>query len=1259
MKKALTLLLPALTALAASATPVDFGSIRHWTGTGPNRAALVVQYNSETYGDDAYVYGYRWENGENPTGEDMFKAICANSTRLSLLTQFTGQYGSTVCGIGYGLNQAPLKAVTFDFEKAKNFEFINFDYYAPGSGDIDYGQTSAPGDAAPDMAQDAIDAAKQASHVIQHPFDFRTYGYPAYDYDCWDIAPETPGIGNGTLDTKWKSAWYEGYWSYWTASSAEGEWQYSGTGFTGRRLSDGCIDGWSFTQFDAPQVGGIGEGTVPCEGGEIVYVPARLTASPVDHSKAQRIIGEGAHEIPVMIQFGDREKIDNIIYLLRFNDVLPKVQYIIGKLATADPLLSATLTNNEGKVWFDANSDGVFNNCDAEAEGSWTATEYEDAIVISAGEPVEPAYLFYLPAIEAEGVWVPDALTYNLSDNYDYIPLLVQPRAEHATLNYTWYRRSDDKPTHSSNESTIVSSVSTSATTFGRLTYKGDKTGKVYMHVRARIGNGSDYAYSNICEFTLTEPEIPIQTISFEHQTLACPLNSEIANAVSYTPANATYTGIKVATSDRTVATATGTKMPPVFKTTTKGGTATLTCSSALNPEITASFNIVSNLINPVEDIAIKGVEGDVITLNPKEMIGIIAEITPSNADIKDVNVTISDNGTGRDDYIATMYRVNYWDLNNNRTQFYELSGHRAGECKLTVTSTDGTNFSKEFTVKVTEPDRTPLENGYTDGTIILNEEWFGHTNGGLNYLTKDNEIIYQAYERENPGMSFGCTSQHGVIWGGYLMVASKQAQDGGDPLPGGGRFVIADAKTLKRLGSLDNLSWEGKSGDGRAVCGITATKVYVSASNGIYIIDITDPTNPAVTGVVSGMSTDTSDLYSNQVGDMVNAGKYVFALMQGKGLLAIDPETDKVVEVIDENAGAVTMTGDGTVWYAGATDGCMTLTPVKPGTIEKGDAVTFPAEVGIVSTGWGAWRTAALYGSPTDNDIYFMPGGASIVGGGTVYFRYTPGDDPATIKPFFNLGDVTGMTVMGEEVGQQAYGVARYDYRNDKFIVMTTHKGAASGQYRDNWTHVINPNDGSVIKTVTLRPYYWFQSLPIMPDTEVATLDKDYAGVAIDLAENRAFVEVDLSDIISDPDSYKALISFSLPAETAAESEIAEAKIEGNKLIVTPKNAGETNILINVVSSGLASTVSIPVKVTDSTSGLGNIGAEEGSIRAEGNRIYINGYCGKEFSLYSTAGHEMARFTADTDNYVAQFGIAPGIYLLHAEGVSVKIVIR
>ncbi|MCM1377576.1 MAG: hypothetical protein NC097_04110 [Clostridium sp.] len=276
MKKLLLngIILLSTTLGAYAQVPIDLDKITNWSGEGSNRAALAITKGTDPNKDQTWVWGYRFdvtkdENGKNvyPTGEDMFKAICANNDNLVLLTQYTGQYGSTVCGIGIGNAGSILENLHFDFEMAKTYEWINFDYYSVNT---TFGQKVAPGDNTPVMAQQAIDDALE-SHYIQHPIDAKAYGYPAYDYDCWKAKTTMPA------ENMWLAGWYEGYWSYWTGSSGE-DWMYSGTGFTGRQIRDGYIDGWTYTIFEEAGMGGMGDGTIPCEdAGLLYYVPANHT----------------------------------------------------------------------------------------------------------------------------------------------------------------------------------------------------------------------------------------------------------------------------------------------------------------------------------------------------------------------------------------------------------------------------------------------------------------------------------------------------------------------------------------------------------------------------------------------------------------------------------------------------------------------------------------------------------------------------------------------------------------------------------------------------------------------------------------------------------------------------------------------------------------------------------------------------------------------------------------------------------------------
>ena len=1257
MRKIVTLISIALASISAAAHPIDFSKIRHWTGTGSNRAALVIQFNGDTFGgSDAYVWGYRWEDGQKPTGEDMMKAICANSSRLSMLTQYTGSMGSTLCGIAYSLNQEMLRHVFFNFDKAKEFEFINFDYYHVNSF---MGQTEAPGDNAPILAQEAIDEAIAGTHYIQHPFDYGKYGYPAYDYDCWDMDKEiNRKTGTNSYEPKWLSAWYEGYWGYWCANSSDQDWMYSGTGFTGRVLVDGAVDGWSFTQFESAMVGGMGEGVAPCENVEILYMPKKYGVS-VDASKCVRSVGEGAQAIPLIVKFGNPAKIDNVALMLRFDSEMPSVQDVLSLLDN-DPAFSldgATLN-------IDADGDGVFNKAgdDTYLAGEWRLTEYEDCIVLSCEEENTSKYLLYLPATGRPAVVIPDALSYNLSDNKDYIPVFVQRDMQYDAINYAWYRRSDTEAITSSNSSDIIKSVSTTAATFGQLGYTGSKAGDVYLHVRVRTGKGASYTYSNICRFTLLPPEIPLERIEFAQSIIDAPLNSTIENEMIFYPGNATYTGLTYSTSNNKVATANAS----AFRTTKTPGSATITVASIWNPEVKTSFDIVSALRHPVTDLAIKDIDGDVIVLNPKQMIGIIADITPADADIPDFTVTLTGNGDSKENFIASMYKVNYWDENNTRIQFYELSGHRVGECTLTLTSTDGSNVTKTYTVRIEDQDHTPLENGYADGTLVLNEEWFGHTNGGMNYITPDGEMMYQVYERENPGMSFGATSQYAAIWADKLIAISKQAVDAGDPLPGGGRVVVADAKTLKRIGSIDDLIFgdETRSADGRAVVGATPGKVYVSTNNGIYIVDIDEVKVIGKITCFDESGSSGTDLYNGQIGDMVHAGKYVLGIKQNTGAFAIDINTDQVVRLYPiATVQGITQTADGNVWIASVVDGCARFTCIDPQTLDERDdmSVTFPSTVAYPTCSWVAWRNTPFVGSHSRNTIWFSVGGG-IAGGSSKdkYYGWEVGSDPTLLKPVFDMAEAD-LTGSNARVKQKTYGTLRYDDRSGELIVMTV-DDSSSGHYRYNWIHFINPTTGEILRTIALRPYYWFQAFAIFPDKFDAAINVD--DITMDVSDGDMIL--DLTECVTDADNIDANIKLSLleppavMAEDNATESHASVALDGHNLTISPISAGTHYFTLAAESNGRTISKTVTVNIGDITTGIEAITGNGNSIACDGQRMFINGFNGHKFDIFDVAGRNITSFDVDSDKYVFDFGSHNGIYIVTSDtDISTKVIIR
>lgn len=166
--------------------------IENWSGEGANRAAFVVQWNAESE-TSALVWGFRWD-GE-ATGETMARAIAASDPRFFIMTETGTAYGSTVSGFGYDVNK---------------------------SGDFS-------------ITKDGVTLSPDENGII-----FSS----SYGYDGWTCTDP---------EDYWQSGWYQGYWSYWLKSSDSDPWGSSGTGITGRKLTDGCWDGWNFSVNMSPQ----------------------------------------------------------------------------------------------------------------------------------------------------------------------------------------------------------------------------------------------------------------------------------------------------------------------------------------------------------------------------------------------------------------------------------------------------------------------------------------------------------------------------------------------------------------------------------------------------------------------------------------------------------------------------------------------------------------------------------------------------------------------------------------------------------------------------------------------------------------------------------------------------------------------------------------------------------------------------------------------------------------------------------------------
>lgn len=385
----------------------------------------------------------------------------------------------------------------------------------------------------------------------------------------------------------------------------------------------------------------------------------------------------------------------------------------------------------------------------------------------------------------------------------------------------------------------------------------------------------------------------------------------------------------------------------------------------------------------------------------------------------------------------------------------------------------------------------------YTQGVFIVNEDWYGHQNSTMNYIIPDdpegNYWHYRVIQAENPGKELGCTNQFGAIWNGRFYLIAKQAKDGGASVMGG-RITVADAHSLKIIKQLENIAPDGSTSDGRGFVGVSASKGYVSASDGIWVLDldkieiirkVTGSDNP--NGPDGKPNTDPSgSLYNGQCGSMVLAAGRVFAAHQSKGLLVIDTDRDAVTDVIsmevvqkDAGIGSVVAGADGNLWVsiAGGTDGRGSALPylmrVNPITLDYA-VIALPEGAYGPSNSWYAWTPDAFCASENENVLYWK-GGANTWFSGKYVFRYDIDTDECT--RIIDLND--------DDADWKIYGCSMRVHPLTEEIYMSVYH-----DFQDP-TYALRRYDayGNLIQEYPMISNYWFPSLPVFPQSKTTAV--------------------------------------------------------------------------------------------------------------------------------------------------------------------------
>ncbi|WP_300672737.1 DUF5074 domain-containing protein [Soonwooa sp.] len=485
-----------------------------------------------------------------------------------------------------------------------------------------------------------------------------------------------------------------------------------------------------------------------------------------------------------------------------------------------------------------------------------------------------------------------------------------------------------------------------------------------------------------------------------------------------------------------------------------------------------------------------------------------------------------------------------YW-VKDTAEDDYGYSGVGATGRQLVDGSWDLWNYNVDMMPQDIATTFTPVsvysaQADFTKGFFMVNEEWFGHTNGSVNFVGNNDQIYYRVYSEKNNNEAFGATTQYGTIYGDKFYFISKQQKDGGDTQYGaGGRLVVANAKTMEKIAGFDSIG----GGDGRSFVGIDQNTGYIAASNGVYLFDIA---NMKVGDLIVG--TGGGATYSGQIGNMIRTSQYVFAVKQTTGVLVIDPKTHTLKTTIAGAFHSIVQAKDGSVW-AIQDKKLININPTTFATTE------YPIPTTKYIGAWGAWNAGSFTASTQQNALYWI-NSISDWASGTQVVKFD-----VTNKTFNeNFSAIPGQTGTYKQI---PYGAAlRVDPVSDKLILNTTESGYGA-HYQKNWIHTIDTT-GAVVKTQTLNDYYWFPAVTVFPDV----FDPVVSPSLPDSLTINGVTKIDLKNKVIDQDNLSAGVVASI--KSLNKNPFISAEInENDELVITPIMSGTSSLVLSFNSNG------------------------------------------------------------------------------------------
>lgn len=248
----------------------------------------------------------------------------------------------------------------------------------------------------------------------------------------------------------------------------------------------------------------------------------------------------------------------------------------------------------------------------------------------------------------------------------------------------------------------------------------------------------------------------------------------------------------------------------------------------------------------------------------------------------------------------------------------------------------------------------------------------------------------------------------------------------------------------------------------------------------------------------------------------------------------------------------------------------------------------------------------------------------------------------------------------------QSPYATMRYDDRNDRLLMATTH--GASYNYRYNWLYFINGSTAEIEKIIEMKRYFWFPSIPIFPDKHEAEISLE----EINLTTLGEFEEIDLRPFLSDKDNIDRNIKIKVYEKETADSQRRRIKdadtvtseepnlsysVSGQKLSLKMNEARAHTLVVEADSNGKTVSKEIPVKY-DMNTGLDDLAKNSASVSYSNGILTALNMEGKNLCVYGIDGILCAQIEPDSNNFRCSLSLDHGIYLIKDQrGNSFKII--